>query len=105
MYDDLDAEEERLRAYDPATKSPALSPVETMFHALYFNDKSSRLPRLVGPLGERPVLVCLLHAATMPGADSEGAQQAIYDAVRCSTSKRTKYELKKKIYKKFDFHL
>jgi len=109
LYKDLDEAEERLYNY----KDETIDPIEQIFINLYLKvdlpentkdnsrgqeDKQIQGPTcsqddtkerkwkrgwLVGPMGERPVLSCLLHAASFP--DRKGKQtprKAVYDAVR-----------------------
>ena len=64
----------------------ALSSTERIFKTLYMPDGTRGGGPggwLVGPVGERPVLVCLLHSAQSKYFDGKARKGAL-DAVRCS---------------------
>jgi hypothetical protein len=82
LYSSLDKAETRLRD----GPEEALSSTERIFKTLYMPDETrggGPSGWLVGPVGERPVLVCLLHSAQSKYFDSKARKGAL-DAVRCS---------------------
>ena len=76
LYADLDREEEELQ------KSPSqLPPFKRLFKVLYGSGTDSGPVRLVGPVGERPALICFLRAGILDGEARDGLLDAIRQAV------------------------
>ena len=76
LYADLDHEEEELQ------KSPdQLPPFKRLFKVLYGSGTDSGPVRLVGPVGERPALICFLRAGILDGEARDGLLDAIRQAV------------------------
>ena len=76
LYADLDHEEEELQ------KSPSqLPPFKHLFKVLYGSGTDSGPVRLVGPVGERPALICFLRAGILDGEARDGLLDAIRQAV------------------------
>ena len=87
LYADLDDEERALNAdlqstpasYFEGGESPSRRALRSAIAALYVAPDGQRGVRLVGPTGERPLLVCLLRAFSFPDDVCAG----ILEACRC----------------------
>ena len=89
LYYDLDGEEKRISQHYSNEASPCeLSATESIFVQLYKpSSEDDACGWLVGPMGERPLLACLLHAGSLPDAKgSQTPRNGVYDAVRWADS-------------------
>ena len=85
LYKDLDGEEKRIsQLYSNEAPQCNLSATESIFVQLYKpSSEDDACGWLVGPMGERPLLVCLLHAGSLPDAKgSQTPRNGVYEAVR-----------------------